>query len=254
MKSFISTLFQVVVAILVSAAEKIHDALFQYMSKTGAVLSAVQLPNGSIVAIAASYGEEFTISGISNANPGVATMLPTHGIAEGDVIELTSGWSRITDKIIRIGTVNTNDAQLEGIDTSLTTIFPAGAGAGTAREILSWTQLQQILESSTDGGEQQFLTYQFLEADAQKRIPTVKNPSGMTFQIADDPELAGYILAAAANDDRLPRAVRITLPSGALIFYNAYITLNKIPSLTVNELMAVEVTLSLLAEPTRYAS
>ena len=92
-----------------------------------------------------------------------------------------------------------------------------------------------------------------LEADAQKRIPTFKSAAGLTFSVADDPTLAGYVLASTANDDRLPRAVRITLPSGATIFYNAYISLNKTPSLTVNQIMAVEVTLSLLAEPVRYA-
>ena len=60
------------------------------------------------------------------------------------------------------------------------------------------------------------------------------------------------ILAAAANDDRLQRAVRVTLPNASVIYYNAYISLNKTPSLGVNELMAVEVTLSLLAEVVRY--
>jgi hypothetical protein len=143
---------------------------------------------------------------------------------------------------------------LEGIDTLLTSIYPAAGGTGTVREITGWTQLSQILSSSSNGGEQQFLEYQLLEGDAQKRIPTFKNAAGLSFTVADDPTLAGYILASAANDDRLPRAVKITLPSGAVLVYNAYISLNKTPSLSVNEIMAVEVTLSLLAEPVRYAS
>ena len=136
----------------------------------------------------------------------------------------------------------------------LTSIYPSGGGAGTVREILTWTQLSQILDSTSSGGEQQFLDYQLLEADAAKRIPTFKSPAGLSFKVADDPTLAGYIVASTANDDRLPRAVRLTLPSGAIIYYNAYISLNKTPSLTVNQIMAVEVTLSLLAEPVRYAA
>ena len=52
--------------------------------------------------------------------------------------------------------------------------------------------------------------------------------------------------------ESLARAVRVVLPNGAEILYNAYISLNKTPSLTVNEIMACEVTLSLLAEPVRY--
>lgn len=213
---------------------------------------AISLPNGALVAIASGYGAVKTMSAITNANPGVATLEASHGISTGDFFEVTSGWSRLTDKIIKAGTVSTNDVPLLGIDTSLTSIYPADGGAGSIREITGWTQLSQILSSSSSGGEQQFLEYQLLESDAQKRIPTFKSAAGLSFSIADDPTLAGYILASAANDDRLPRAVKITLPSGSVILYNAYISLNKTPSLTVNEIMACEVTLSLLAEPVRY--
>lgn len=216
-------------------------------------LISVSLPNGSLVAIASGYGSTVVVSAISNANPGVATAA-AHGFTDGDIIEVTSGWSRLTDKIVRVDDATTGAFDLESIDTTLTSIYPSGAGAGTAREITGWTQLAQITNSASSGGEQQFLDYQFLEADAAKRIPTFKNPAQVTFSVADDPSLPGYQLAKAANDDRLPRAVRITLSNGAILLYNAYISLSTIPSLTVNQLMTVEVTLSLLAEPTRYAS
>lgn len=215
---------------------------------------AISLPNGALVAIASGYGAVKTMSAITNADPGVATLESSHGVINGDILEVTSGWSRLNDKIVRAANLSTNDIDLEGIDTTLTSIYPAAGGAGSIREISGWTQLSQILESSSSGGEQQFLDYQLLEADAAKRIPTFKSPAGISFKIADDDTLAGYILAAEANDDRLQRAVKITLPSGAIILYNAYISLNKTPSLTVNQIMSVEVTLSLLAEPVRYAS
>lgn len=215
---------------------------------------SVSLPNGALIAIASGYGAAKNMTALSNANPGVGTLEAAHGVATGDFIEVTSGWSRLTNKVVRAGTVATNDVPLEGIDTSLTSIYPATGGTGTVREVTGWTQLSQILSSSSSGGEQQFLEYQFLESDAQKRIPTFKSAAGISFTIADDPTQPGYQLASTANDDRLPRAVRVTLPSGSVILYNAYISLNKTPTLTVNELMSVEVTLSLLAEPVRYAS
>lgn len=215
---------------------------------------AIKLPNGALVAIASGYGASKVMSAISNANPAVATLEASHGVIVGDILEVTSGWSRLTDKIVRASVVAVNDVSLEGINSLLTSIYPAGGGAGSVREITGFTQLSQILNSSSSGGEQQFLEYQLLEADAARRIPTFKSPAGLSFQVADDPTLAGYILADAANDDRLQRAVRITLPSGAILLYNAFVSLNKTPSLTVNEIMAVEITLSLLNEPVRYAS
>lgn len=215
---------------------------------------SISLPNGAIVSIASGYGASKSMTALTNANPAVATLEASHGVVLGDYIEVTSGWSRLTDKIVRAGTVSTNDVQLEGYNTTSTSIYPAGTGTGSIREITGWTQLSQVLSSTSNGGEQQFLEYQLLESDAQKRIPTFKSAAGLTLSIADDPTLAGYILASTANDDRLARAVKIVLPNGAILLYNAYISLNKTPSLTVNEIMAVEVTLSLLNEPVRYAS
>lgn len=214
---------------------------------------AISLPNGALVAMANGYGSALTVSAITNASPAVASSTG-HGLIDGDIVEVTTGWSRLTDKVVKVDQLSADTFGLLGIDTSLTSIYPSGGSAGSVRKVTGFTQLAQILDSSSSGGEQQFLEYQLLEGDAQKRIPTFKSAAGLTFSVADDPDLPGYILASAANDDRLPRAVRITLPSGATIFYNAYISLNKTPSLTVNQIMAVEVTLSLLAEPVRYAA
>ncbi len=219
----------------------------------GLASAAVSVPNGAIVAIESGTGSNVAFTIATNANPCVVTST-AHGLANGDFVEIVSGWSRLTNKIVRVSAVAANTFALEGIDTPLTSIYPAGTGTGTFAKVSGFTQLSQILTSSSSGGEQQFLEYQFLEADQQKRIPTFKNAAGLTFSVADDASLAGYILAGVANDDRLPRAVKITLASGSILLYNAYISLNKTPTLTVNELMASEVTLSLLAEPVRYAS
>lgn len=214
----------------------------------------ISLPNGALVAIAASYGTSKVMSAITNANPAVATLATGHSIVAGDVMVVTSGWSKLTDRVVVAGTPSGDNIPLTGVNSTSTSLYPAGGGVGSIMEVLTWTQLAQILGSASSGGEQQFLEYQLLESDTQQRIPTTKSASGLSFTVADDPSLAGYQLASQANDDRLPRAVRITLPSGALIFYNAYISLNKTPTLTVNEIMAIEVTLSLLSEPMRYAA
>lgn len=214
---------------------------------------SVSLPNGSTVAIATGYNAADVMSILSNGDPAQATATG-HGITDGKYVEVTSGWSKLTDRIMRVDNPATNTLELEGFDSSSTTDYPAGGGIGSLREITGFTQLTQIVNSTSEGGEQQFLTYQFLESDSQKRIPTTKTPAGITFTVADDPTLPGYLIAKAANDDRKQRAILVTLSNGQKLLYNAYVSLSVIPSLTVNELMTVQVTLSLLAEPTRYAS
>lgn len=214
---------------------------------------SVSVPNGALFAIASGYGSPITFTAITNATPASCASV-AHGLVTGDIVEITSGWSRLTNKVVRVTRSSADAFTLDGIDTTLTTIYPAGSGAGTVRKVTGWTQLSQILSTNSTGGEQQFLEYQMLESDAKKRVPTYKNPEGMTISVADDPTLPGFILASTANDDRMQRAVKVTLPNASLIFYNAFISLNKTPSLTVNELMACEATLSLQAESVRYAS
>lgn len=213
---------------------------------------SVQVPNGTIFAIASGYGSPVTVTALSNASEAVATA--TNTFSNGDFVEVTSGWSRLTNKVVRLKTVSGSGFTLEGIDTSNTTIYPAGAGTGTVRKVTGFTQIAQVLSSNTSGGEQQFTTYQFVEADAQKQIPTFKTPQTLTLSIADDAAQPGFIALGVANDDRAQRAIRATLPSGSLILYNGYCSLNRTPTMTVNEIMACQATVSMLAEAVRYAS
>lgn len=236
------------------AGEHMQATLLTFKVRTGLMLFAAQVPNGSLIHLAASYGAWKAMTAVTNANPAVATLEASHGIVVGDVMEVNSGWSKLDERIVRAVSVATNDVGLEGIDTTLTTNYSAGGGVGRIREILSWTQLTQILTTASSGGDQQFQQYQFLESDGQRQIPTTKNAASLTLSIADDSTLAGFQLVQAANEDRLARAVRITLPSGAKLYYNAYVTLSPMPSMTVNEIMAQQVTLSLLGAPTRYTS
>ena len=127
-------------------------------------------------------------------------------------------------------------------------------GTGTIREVTSWQQITQVLELNTTGGEQQFVTYSPLEDDAEHQIPTVKSPITIKMKIGDDASLAHYAVLAAADADRQQRVIRILLPSGSPIYFSAYVTLQKTPTLTKNEVMGLEVTLSLINQVTRYAS
>lgn len=215
---------------------------------------AVTLPNGALIHIGSAYGSALVVSAVTNASPAVATST-AHGLANGDYVVFASGWSRLNGRTFRVANVATNTFELEGIDTTSTTTYPAGSGIGSVKKVTTWTQISQVLNTATSGGEQQFTDYQFLEADSAVRIPTFKAPAQLTVSVADDPTLAGYIAAKAANDDRVPRALRLSLPNSAKICYNAYISIASSPSLTVNEVMALEMTATFVnPEPTRYAS
>jgi len=215
---------------------------------------AVSLPNGALIHIGSAYGSALTVTAITNAAAAVATST-AHGLSNGDYVTLSSGWSRLNNRTFRVANVAANTFELEGIDTTDTNVYPAGSGIGSARKVTTWTQIQQVLTTGTSGGEQQFTDYQFLESDSATSIPTFKSPARLTVSVADDPTLAGFIAAKKANDDRAPRALRLSLPNGAKICYYAFVSMASSPSLTVNEVMALEMTATFLnPDPVRYAS
>lgn len=214
---------------------------------------AVSLPNGSLVSIGSAVGTATATTVLTNANPCVVTAA-AHGLSNGDIVIITSGWSRINGKVFRVANITTNTFELEGLNTSNTSVFSAGSGVGTFTKVNTFTQITQILSTSSTGGEQRFLAYQFLESDNEVEIPTVKSGGGVNFEVGDDPTLPGYIAVEAANDDRVPRALRVLLANGAKLYYYGYVSINKTPSLTVNELMKVSASVRFINEPVRYAS
>ena len=214
---------------------------------------AVKLPNGGTFAIASAYGSNITVTAITNANPAVATST-AHGLANGDIVEVTSGWAKLNNRVVRVANITANTFELEGINTASTSAYAAGSGTGTVRKATTFVQLSQVLNTATSGGEQQFATFQFLEADQESQIPTNKSAMSLTLTVADDPTLPGYIEAVKANEDRLVRAVRFSLANGSFIYYNGFVSINETPSTTQNEVMSVQATISVQGRVTRYAA
>lgn len=212
---------------------------------------SVRLPNGSTFDLASAYGSAITISGISNANPAVVTATG-HGLSNGDFIEVTSGWTKLNGRVFRVAGVTTNTFELEDIDTTSTANYPASGGAGSCREISTWTRITQVLETSTSGGEQQFYTYGLLEENDDRQLPTTRSPFSMTITVADDSAQAFVAVAEAADQDRAKRALRLNLPNGDIVLYNGFVSFSETPALTRNQAMTRTMTFSQDARLVRY--
>jgi hypothetical protein len=214
---------------------------------------SAKLPDGATLSIAVTYGSPKTVSAITNANPGVASST-AHGMSNGALMEVLSGWNKINDRIIRVSAQATDTFALEGIDTTDTTMFPVGTGAGTVREITAFTQIAQILGFSTTGGDPTEVKFSFLDEDFERTLPSVYSAQTVKIDIADDPSLAGYIALKAASDARALRALKLSLRGGSSVIYNGIVALNETPTVTKGAVMAVTATFSLQGRPVRYAS
>lgn len=212
-----------------------------------------RLPNGATLQIASAYGAAIPVTALSNANPAVATAA-AHGLSDGDIIAVTSGWTRLNDRATRVSKSLSGTFALENINTTNLQPYPAGSGAGSVRKVTSFVEVPQITEVNTSGGDQQFLTFGFLADDDDRQMPTTKNPISMSFTVADDPDLTYVAIVEAADDDKQTRVLRLNLPGGSSIVYNAYVSITTTPTLGRNNLMTRVMTLSLAGRPTRYSA
>jgi hypothetical protein len=212
-----------------------------------------RLPNGATLQIASAYGAAIPVTALSNANPAVATAA-AHGLSDGDILAVTSGWTRLNDRAARVSDSLTGSFALENINTTNLQPYPAGSGVGSVREVTGFVEISQITDVTTSGGDQQFLTFGFLADDDDRQIPTTKNPISMSVTVADDPALPYVPVVEAADEDKVTRVLRLNLPNGDVILYNAYVTITSTPALSRNNLMTRVISLSLAGRPTRYSA
>jgi len=213
---------------------------------------AVSLPNGVTLALATTYGSPITVTALTNADGPVATAVG-HGLVDGEIVVWNSGWSKLNARVVKVNQLSVDTFESVGIVAASTTDYPAGTGTGTVTEITAWTQITQIMDASTSGGEMQFVNYSFLEQDFETQLPTQSSPMVMTIQIADDPALAGYIAIKAAAEARATRALKLTYPSGAIAYYNVIVSFNETPTFNKNQVQVVTATFNLQSRPVRYA-
>lgn len=209
------------------------------------------LPNGSTFDVAATYTADLDVV-ISNAKPAVATST-AHTLQKGDIVLLKVGWTKINNRAFRVGEVTTDTFELEGVDTTDLVRFPAAGGVGTAKGVATFMQIPQILTVDYAGGEQQFYTFQFLEDDDERQLPTNKSASSLTINVADDPEQPFVEVLEAYDESKEIQVFRLNLINGDSIIYPAVPSITSTPTLTINQLMERVITLAMQGRISRYS-
>ena len=216
-------------------------------------MAGIQMPNGATFEIASAYGAAIPFTALTNANPAVATAA-SHGLAEGDIIAVSSGWTRLDGRAVQVGEIASGTFALDGVNTTNIQQYPAGSGVGSVREVTTFTAISQITELASSGGDQQFLTYGFLEDDDDRQRPTTKNPITLSITVADDPSKPYVAVCEEADDDKQERVLRLNLPGGSRIIYNGYVSITSTPTMSRNNLMTRVISIALTGRPTRYSA
>lgn len=220
---------------------------------------AITLSTGATLSVAKTYLPALNAAGtaitqITNANPAVATS--TNTLSIGDYIMINSAWGLIDQRVVRVSAVTGTTITLEGIDTSDTTKYAGGAtgGAGTFRKITAWSPLSQVKSISASGGSQNFATVTTITDQVERQIPTTKAAVSMTVDVYDDPTLPWYADVSAADNARTPYGMLMSFPNGSKLAANAYWSLMRVPTMSSNEALMTQISLSYAAEPMRYST
>lgn len=215
-----------------------------------------QVPTGTTFHLASAFGSVLPFTAASNAAECVLTMASTTGLANTDVVEVSSGWGRLNLRVMRIKNVVLNTSiTLEAIDTTSTTFFPSGSGAGSVRKISTFTQLQQVLGIQASGGDPKNVNYKYLESDVEFQINDGFGAQSMTLELdADSIGTAGYTAAKNLTDTQSNTCLRINTRNGAVIYQPATVALNEAVNFQDGQVNRVRLAINGNNRLVRYAS
>ncbi len=211
-------------------------------------------PSGTISSVATAFGAPVTVSTVTNATEAVVTAT-AHGFANGDIVEMTSGWARLQKRAFRIKAVSSNNFTLEQADTTNASLFPPGSGAGSVRKVNTWVQLANTINPSSSGGEAKKVTYKFIESDIEYSINDGFSAVDRTFDMdADAITTPGYQALRTLTDVQTDTIMRKVAKSGAVSLLPCTINLNEEEIEQDGQIVTVRVSVSGNARSTRYAA
>lgn len=210
-------------------------------------------PEGSKFYFSSTFAAAKTVSGVSNANPALATST-SHGYSDGDIVLFESGWEDATDSVFKVDQQSADTFQLLGLNSTDTDFYPAGAGTGTTKAVSSWTEIPQILSVSASGGDARFTTVDLLAKRNSLSIPTGFNAMSVTLQLAHDPGNANYATMLDLSRTLSPVAFKVVMSGGAVGYAYGYLSVSEMPSMTRNQVNSVNAAISFLGRFITYTS
>lgn len=213
---------------------------------------SVQVWSNVAIAVQSALSASQTISGVTKANPAVATYVGADP-SNGDYILVTAlGMSQINGRVFRVANVNSgsNTLELEGCDSSAFDTFTSGSF-----EIVTFgTSLTVATNVSVSGGDFQFIDTTTIHDTVQTQIPGNASPTSFSMDCQWQPDDAGLIALKAASDAKAQRCIRITFANGYKYLVNGYVGCTLSPTGSAQQVVTTPVVFTANGRPTTYAT
>lgn len=212
------------------------------------------VPTGTTFFVASTIAASKTTTVVTNASEAVVTSA-AHGYSNGDIVEITSGWGRISRRFFRIKSVATDTFVLEGADTTNTTFFPAGQGVGSVRKVTAWQQVVQVLGLTSAGGDSRNVEYTYFDNDVSFSINDGFTATSITLELdADSISTAGYALLKTLTQVQTDTALRINKRNGQVTYQPCTVALNEVEQMQAGQVNRVRCVFNGNNVAVRYAS
>lgn len=193
---------------------------------------SLKFPDGSVIGFSTAIAAPIAFTAITNAAIPQITTAGT--IAQDSILVVQSGWPSLNNRAVKAGATVATETELIGIDTTDTTLYPAGRGIGTVAIASSFVDFSQQGELTSAGGEPQLYTGKWLEdpLGQEFQVPIGQSARSYSLPLDYDKDLPWFEAAKAVTRKRKPVVIRIALPGGDMIYEYGYVHFN--PGLNLN--------------------
>lgn len=217
--------------------------LHRLMARNGLILSVWYVPEGSKFFFSETFATAKGITALTNASPALATSA-AHGYVDNNEILLTSGWEDASASVWRVDTIDANSFTVLGLDSTDVNYYAPGGGTGTAQLVGPWTEIPQVLDITSNGGDPRFTQINPLSRRNAINMPTGFNPASIELRIGHDPNLAALATMRSISRRLSKCAFKMTLSNGAAAYAYGTLAISEIPTMASGQPITVRAALS----------
>jgi hypothetical protein len=145
------------------------------------------VPEGAKFYFSETFATAKGITALTNANPAVATAA-AHGFVDNNEVLLNLGWED-ANGVWRVDQIDANSFAILGLDATDTDFYAPGGGTGTAQLVSGWTEIPQVLNINTTGGDPSYTQIRPLSRRNAINKAVGFNPSSIELTLGHDESL-----------------------------------------------------------------
>lgn len=213
------------------------------------------MPNVSLwsdvtVAMQSAIATAITITGITNASPGVVSHGGTDPTNGDYVLINATGMSEVDGRVFRVANQAAGTFELEGEDTTSFGTFTSGS----FQVITLGTTLSTVSDLSSSGGDFAFIDVTTIHDNVAKQQPGLASAASFSMTNIWDAADTALIAMKSASDSKAQRAFLFTFANGQKMAFNGYVGATLLPGGSAQDKVTTQTVITMFGTPTYYSS